>query len=543
MTKQIIECVPNFSEGRNQQVIDAIADAIRATPGVSLLDVDAGASTNRTVYTFVGNPIDVIEGALSGARAAYQLIDMTKHKGEHKRLGAMDVCPFIPVAGVTMDDCVRCAHEFGRRVALELNIPIFMYGYASKQDYRKEVPQIRAGEYEQLATRLLDPIWAPDYGRAEFVPKWGASIVGARKFLIAYNVNLVSTKEQANRIALIIRANQTNPEKVGRLPATQAMGWYLKEQNIAQVTVNILDHEITGIHDVYEEVIVEATKLKLPVTGSEIVGMVPLQSLLDVAQFYIERENLFVLEEDQKIHLAINRLGLSSISQFEPNKRIIEYMVREPESTSRLINQTVTGFVRMVGDRTTAPGGGSVGANVGALGAGLASMVAKLSYGKKIFEKNDPIMRRLIPILHESVEKILKLVDEDTDAFTEYSEAVKLPANNEQEKQIRLEAIEKGIRTAISVPLRLAKLSNHLWSPIEELISVFHLPTTSDLQVSCQCLRTAVYAAYYNVQINLDMDDAAHLREEISKEIETELATAESKCQQMLSLIEQRNQK
>lgn len=249
--------------------------------------------------------------------------------------------------------------------------------------------------------------------------------MGARKFLIAYNVNLVATKEQAHRIALMIRSNKKNAEP-GRLVGVQAMGWYLKEQNIAQVTVNILDHEITPIHVVFEEVLKEAKLLKIPVTGSEVVGMVPVQALLNAAEFYIDKESLFVLEEDQKIHLAINRLGLSSIGQFDPQKRIIEYMIAENKS-DMLISQSVQEFTKMVADRTTAPGGGSVGAAVGGLGAGLASMVAKLSYGKKIFEKTDPTMRKLIPKLHNSVDKILKLVDDDTNAFNDFSDACKLP--------------------------------------------------------------------------------------------------------------------
>lgn len=399
-------------------------------PGVTLLDVDPGQSTNRTVYTFVGDPVAVVEGALAGAKVAYQLIDMTKHKGEHKRLGALDVCPFIPVSGVTMSECVQCAQLFASKLARELDVPVYLYGFASEQKYRKEVPQIRAGEYEGLTNKLKDVLWQPDYGPAKFVPKYGATIVGARKFLVAYNVNLISTKEQAHRIALVIRATRPNGEP-GRLQSTQAVGWYLAEKNIAQVSVNILDLSVTGIHNVYEEVVKEAVQLKLPVTGSEIVGMVPLQALLDVAEYYIEKESLFVLDQDQKVHLAINRLGLNSISQFDPNKRIIEYMIKV-DREDKLVNLKLEDFVYSVGDRTAAPGGGSVGAAVGALGAGLVSMVAKLSYGKKMFEQNDEAMRKLIPPLHQSIGELLKLVDEDTGAFNGYVQASKLPQDNDE---------------------------------------------------------------------------------------------------------------
>lgn len=282
-----------------------------------------------------------------------------------------------------------------------------------------------------MSEKLKDPAWQPDYGPSKFVPSYGATIVGARKFLIAYNVNLISTKEQAHRIALIIRSNQLGKHK-GRLDAVQAMGWYLKEQNIAQVTVNILDHEITAMHQVYEEVVKESINLKLPVTGSEVVGMIPLKALLDAAEFYMARESLFVLDEDQKIHLAIQRLGLNSLSPFDPKKRIIEYIIKKTDP-DKLINQTLTGFVHMVGDRTSAPGGGSVGAALGALGVALSSMVAKLSYGRKMFEKTDSEMRRIIPILHYSIETFLKLVDDDTESFQKYSEAKSLPQRTNEE--------------------------------------------------------------------------------------------------------------
>lgn len=431
MSTKLIECVPNFSEGRNRTTIDAIAEAIRATAGVTLLDVDAGASTNRTVYSFVGSPTAVVEGALNAAKIAYKLIDMTTHQGEHKRLGAMDVCPFIPVSGgATMDDCVEAANQLGARLS-ELGVPVYLYGHAARADYRRQVPQIRAGEYEMLEARLKEAAWQPDYGPAEFVPRWGASIVGARNFLIAYNVNLVSTKEQAHRIALIIRATRSNGEP-GRLPATQAMGWYLKEANIAQVTVNILDIEVTKLHQVYEECSKEAINLKLPVTGSEIVGLVPLKAMLDVAEYYIEKENLFILDEDQKIHLAINRLGLNSLGPFDPTKRIIEYMIAKPEA-DKLVELSLMNFIRSVGDRTTAPGGGSVAATVGALGVALAAMVGKLAFGKKIFEANDATMRQLIPPLHRAVAELGSYIDEDTQAFNDYSEAMKLPEGDEQQ--------------------------------------------------------------------------------------------------------------
>lgn len=301
---QLVECVPNFSEGRNQEVIDAISKSISQTPGCSLLDVDPGSSTNRTVFTFVGSPEAVVEGALSAARAAFSLIDMRQHSGEHPRNGAMDVCPFIPVQNVSMEDCVRCANQFGQRLADLLHVPVYLYGEAARQEKRRSLPAIRVGEYEALPEKLKHEEWAPDFGPATFVPSWGATVTGARKFLIAYNVNLIGTKEQAHRIALDVREQGRGKEQPGRLQKVQGLGWYLDEAHLAQVSTNILDYEVTPIYAVYEEVRRAAVELKLPVVGSQIVGLVPLKALLDCADFYINRDKLFILEEEHKIRLV-----------------------------------------------------------------------------------------------------------------------------------------------------------------------------------------------------------------------------------------------
>ncbi|TRZ01577.1 hypothetical protein DNTS_002581 [Danionella cerebrum] len=303
---KLVECVPNFSEGRNKEVIDAIADAIRGTEGCSLLDVDPGSSTNRTVYTFVGSPASVIEGALSAALVAFKLIDMGKHSGEHPRTGAMDVCPFIPVQNVTMEE-------------------FYLYGEAARKESRRSLPSVRAGEYEALPEKLAKTEWAPEFGPATFVPSWGATVTGARMFLIAYNVNLLSTKEQAHRIALDIREQGRGKNQPGLLKKVQGMGWYLEESNLAQVSTNILDFELTPVHTVFEEVCRDAKQeLNLPVVGSQIVGLIPLKAMLDCAEFYIQRENLFVVEEEHKIRLVISKLGLDSLGPFDPKERIVE---------------------------------------------------------------------------------------------------------------------------------------------------------------------------------------------------------------------------
>nr|XP_036879557.1 formimidoyltransferase-cyclodeaminase isoform X3 [Manis javanica] len=428
---QLVECVPNFSEGRNQEVIDAISQAVTQTPGCVLLDVDTGPSTNRTVYTFVGRPQDVVEGALNAARAASRLIDMRRHKGEHPRMGALDVCPFIPVRGVTMDECVLCAQAFGQQLAEELGVPVYLYGEAAQTASRRTLPAIRAGEYEALPEKLKQTEWAPDFGPSNFVPSWGATVTGARKFLIAFNINLLSTKEQAHRIALNLREQGRGEGQPGRLKKVQGIGWYLDEKSLAQVSTNLLDFEVTGLHTVYEETCREAQELSLPVVGSQLVGLVPLKALLDVASFYCEKENLFVLEEEQRMRLVVSRLGLDSLSPFNPKERVIEYLVPGGPEQS-LVDKPLRTFIREVGARSAAPGGGSVAAACAALltpvcaqGAALACMVGLMTYGRRQFEALDAAVRRLVPPLHAASAALSALVDADARAFEGYLVAAK----------------------------------------------------------------------------------------------------------------------
>ncbi|MEQ2191535.1 hypothetical protein XENOCAPTIV_030124 [Xenoophorus captivus] len=380
---QLVECVPNFSEGRDKQVIDAISAAIAETPGCSLLDVDPGASTNRTVYTFVGPPeavVSVSPQVLSTLRAN-RWYRCASAVGEHPRTGALDVCPFIPVQNVSMDECVHCANEFGQRLAEMLHVPVYLYGEAARSESRRSLPSVRSGEYEALPEKLKREEWAPDFGPALFVPSWGATVTGARKFLIAYNVNLIGTKEQAHRIALDIREQGRGKDQVhagslskkglktgpGDLVGSgSGMGWYLEEANLAQVSTNIMDFEVTPLHAVYEEICRDAEELKLPVVGSQIVGLIPLKALLDSADFYIKRDQLFIIEEEHKVRLVISKLGLDSLGPFNPKERIIEYMVKSQEEGG-LISLSLQQFVHSVGARTAAPGGGSVSAAIAAL--------------------------------------------------------------------------------------------------------------------------------------------------------------------------------
>ncbi|XP_071550093.1 formimidoyltransferase-cyclodeaminase-like [Panulirus ornatus] len=536
---KIIECVPNFSEGRDKSVIEAIADAVRETPGVTLLDVDPGHSTNRTVYTFVGNPSDVVEAALNASRVAYKLIDMTKHKGEHPRMGSLDVCPFIPVQGVSVEECVAVAKTFGARLAEDLGVPVFLYGAASTRDYRKTMPQIRAGEYEGMREKLQKPEWEPDFGRREFVPRWGATVTGVRKFLIAYNVNMLATKEQAHRIALNLREQGRSPEQPGRLRCCQAIGWYLEEQNIAQISINLTDFDVTPIHKAYEEAKKDAEELSLAVTGSEIVGLVPLAAILQAADYYIQKENLFILEESQKVHLAINRLGLNTISSFNPKERIIEYCL-EKDSEQKLAQSRVDQFIRNVAARTPAPGGGSVAATVAAMGAALGAMVGQMTYGKRQWEHLDADMRRLIPTLHHTAISLIPAIDADTAAFNKYMAAMKMPQKTQQERIIRETAMKTATDEIIQVPLTLIRKVNDVWDALAEMAKIGNINCRSDLQVGARCLEAGAWGAYYNVLINLENIDDVSSKAKFLSAADELLQRARKGCTTVLEAVDKR---
>jgi len=539
--KKIIECVPNFSEGRNQKTIDAIADAIRQTAGCQILDVDPGASTNRTVYTFVGDPEAVVEGALAGARVAKELIDMRQHTGAHPRFGAMDVCPFIPVANTTMEECADVAREFGRRAGEELGLPIYLYEEASKRDYRKRLPDVRQGEYEGLAERLKEEKWKPDYGPSEFVPSWGATATGARKFLIAYNVNILGTKHQAHRIALNVREAGRNDGQPGRLKDVKGIGWFVDEYNMSQVTVNLNNYQVTPIHTLFEEVKKDAAELNVGVAGSEVIGIIPLESIMMAADYYIEKEQLFIIEEDQKVRLAIERLGLNSVANFNPQERIIEYIVAEkPEEP--LASLSVREFVEEVAARTAAPGGGSVSAQLAAVGVGLGSMVTKLTFGVRKFEHLDQKMREIIPILHEVTQKLIPMIDADTNAFNEYMDAMRLPNVTAEEKAARLAAMQDGLKSAISIPLGTMQLGDSAWDCMTEAAKHVNYASKSDVQVGARALETGIWGAWQNVLINIaDIDDETY-KTEILKEAETIYQRAEKNCANILDILDKRSQ-
>ncbi|MBW3552058.1 MAG: glutamate formimidoyltransferase [Gemmatimonadetes bacterium] len=514
---RLVECVPNFSEGRDAAILDAIADSIRAVAGVKLLDVDPGASTNRTVMTFVGAPDDVVEAAFRAAATAYRLIDMTRQTGEHPRLGAVDVVPFIPVAGVTMEDCVACAERFGARVGEELGVPIYLYEEAQPQEHRKALRQIRQGEYEGLAEKIASPDWKPDFGPATFLPRSGATVTGARFFLIAYNVNILGTRNQAHRLALNVREQGRTVkgpggeaiQEPGYFEAVKGIGWEVEEYGLAQVSMNLDNYRVTPIHAVYEAIRNDASELGVGVAGSEIVGLVPLEAILQAADYYIESEGLFILDQRQKIRLAVDRLGLSSIQPFRPEEKIIEYMVEE-SADGPLIGKTVRGFVEAVGSRSAAPGGGSVAALMGALGAGLGAMVGWLTYGRRKYEHLDGAVRENLPPLVEVQETLLRAVDADTEAFAAFMDAMQMPRDTEARKAARRKAMQEGLKKATLVPLGTMEVADRAWDPMLELARVGQFSSRSDLDVGAKALEACLYGAHRNVLINLaDIEDEA----------------------------------
>ncbi|HKJ64568.1 MAG TPA: glutamate formimidoyltransferase [Desulfopila sp.] len=535
--KKIVECVPNFSEGRNRETIEAIAAAIRETEGCRLVDVDPGGSTNRTVYTFVGDPESVVEGALAAARQARERIDMRRHSGEHPRFGAMDVCPFIPVAGVSMEECVDIAKTFAGRAAEELGIPLFLYEEAAEYDYRRKLPDIREGEYEALPARLEDPKWYPDFGPRDFVAEWGATATGARKFLIAYNVNLLATPNQAHRIALNLREAGRGHDQPGRLKEVKGMGWFVDEYNVAQVTVNLTDYHVTPIHTLFEEVKRDAEKLGLPVVGSEIVGVVPLEALLMAADYYIDREDLFIYEEEQKIRLAVERLGLNSVGPFKAEERIVEYIIRE-EPDEPLAGLSLRGFIEEVAARSSAPGGGSVSAALAAAGVGLGSMVAKLTHGVRRFEDVQPQMQDIIPTLHSLTQQLIPMIDADTSAFNEFMEGLRMPRTTEEQKSLRRQKMQAGLKTAIEVPMTTMRLGDSAWDAFLELARSGNPASRSDTQVGARSLETGIWGAYQNVLINMvDIDDD-DFRQTTLDEAQRIVARAEEKCREVLTILD-----
>lgn len=545
----LIECVPNFSEGRDPALIKRITDSIEQSGGVRLLNVDPGRATNRTVVTFVGPPEAVIEAAFRAIRTAAESIDMRQHHGEHPRMGATDVCPLIPVSGITMADTVAAARTLAERVGRELGIPVYLYEAAQPDAARRNLAVIRAGEYEGLARKLTLPEWRPDFGPAEFNPRAGATVIGARDFLVAYNVNLNTTStRRANAVAFDVReAGRTVKDAAGHdvvvpgtLKAVKAIGWYIAEYGTAQVSMNLTNLAVTPLHLAFDEVCRAAERRGLRVTGSELVGLVPRQCLLDAGRYFLEKQQRSTgVSERELVRIAVRTLGLNELAPFKPEERVIEYLLKDP-AESRLAGMTLADLVDETASESPAPGGGSVAAAVGALGAALGTMVANLSSHKRGWDARWKEFSDTAGRGQRFAQELLQLVDEDTRAFGRVMAAMALPRGSEADKAARKAAIQEATRGAAQVPFRVMETALGSMSMIREMAERGQESSVSDAGVGILCARTAVMGAYLNVRINAaQLDDKAFAADIVTRgaEIERQAQTIET---EVLAIINRR---
>lgn len=524
MSHQIIECVPNFSEGRNPQIINQIADSIRQTEGVELLNVDPGFATNRTVMTFVGAPDRVVEAAFQAMKTAQELIDMRTHKGEHPRFGAIDVCPLIPVSGITMEETVEWARKLGKRVGEELQYPIFLYESAASAPHRKNLATVRAGEYEGLEAKLKLPEWQPDFGPAQFVAKTGTTALGARDFLIAVNYNLNTTSvRRANAVSFDVREagrviKETNPttgettetRTPGTLKAAKAIGWFIDEYGIAQVSMNLTDINITPLHVAFDAVCASAQSRGMRVTGTEIVGMVPLRVLTDAGRYFLQKQNRSVgLPDSELIKIAIKSMGLDDLAPFIPQEKVIEYKMSH-KPANRLISMDLNKFTEEVASESPAPGGGSVAAYLAATGIALATMVANLSSHKRGWDDRSPYFSDWAEKGEMLRRKLVSAVDADTESFNKVMEAFGLPKATQEEKAIRSEAIQTAQVGAVLVPLEVMKTAFAAMPVAKAMAEEGNPNSITDAGVGASALFSGIYGAYLNVLINIkDLKDRA----------------------------------
>jgi glutamate formiminotransferase/formiminotetrahydrofolate cyclodeaminase len=539
----IIECVPNFSEGRNMAIINQITHEIEQVEGVHLLDVDPGKATNRTVVTFVGNPHAVIEAAFQAIKKASELIDMRHHKGEHPRMGATDVCPLIPVSGITVEETVEFANMLAKRVGDELGIPVYLYEYAAKADYRRNLADIRSGEYEGFPTKIVKEEWGPDYGEPIFNERSGATVIGARDFLIAYNVNLNTTStRRANAVAFDIRergrqkkdangknAKDSNGEAIwepGLLKSVKAIGWYIEEYGVAQISINLTNMNVTPLHVVFDTACERAQARGMRVTGSELVGLVPLQAMLEAGKYFLLKQQRSVgVSDAELIRIAVMSMGLDELGPFDPQKKIIEYQLQD-SSSRRLAGMTITKFAEETASESPAPGGGSIAAYCGALGASLGTMVANLSAHKKGWDARWEEFSIQAEKGQHIASELLKLVDEDTNAFNAIMAAFGLPKGNDYEKTARQLAIEKATIGAIIVPFRTMELAFEAFDLIKNMAANGNPNSVSDAGVGALCVRTAIMGAYMNVMINSqDLKEHAEVKPLIARAQEIYEAT------------------
>ena len=532
----IIECVPNFSEGRRPEVIEAIAQAIRQVEGVKLLDVDPGKATNRTVMTMAGSPERVIEAAFQAISMAASLIDMRSHTGEHPRMGATDVCPLIPISGITMEETAAYAHQLAQRVGAELGIPVYMYESAATRPERKNLATVRAGEYEGFAKKMEQPDWKPDYGPMTFNERSGASVIGARDFLVAYNVNLNTRSERrANSVAFDIREKgrvrrKGNPvtgeiirdehgepvREEGMCKGVKAIGWYIAEYGVAQVSMNITDVKQTSLHAAFDACMQSALLRGMRVTGSELVGLVPLQVMLDAGMHYMKKQGLSQgVSDAELIHIAVKSMGLDELGAFNPKKKIIEYLL-EDEASGRLTAMSMTGFSEELASDSPAPGGGSAAAYAGALAASLGTMVANLSANKRGWEDRHEYFSEWAVKGQESRKRLLQMVDVDTLAFNSLMDAFRLPKETPDDKKVRQAAIEAATLRATYSPLNMMRLAHEQFPMLEVMTAEGNPNSVSDAGVGAICALAAVEGGWLNVMINLgglkDKEKAAEIQ-------------------------------
>jgi len=542
--KQLIECVPNFSEGCNMAVIKQITNRIESVEGVRLLDVDPGKATNRTVVTFVGTPDEVIEAAFLAVKKASEVIDMRTHKGEHPRFGATDVCPLIPIAGITMEETAEYARKLAARIGNELGIPVYCYENAAFTSERRNLANNRSGEYEGLPKKLADPHWKPDFGPAVFnerVALSGATAVGARDFLVAYNVNLNTTSvRRANAVAFDIR-EKGRPVREGNLvtgkikkdehgneiwtpgslKACKAIGWFIEEYGIAQVSINLTNISITPVHVAFEDACLKAQERGMRVTGSELVGLIPLKAMTDAGKYFLRRQNRSVgVSQEELVKIAVKSLGLDDLKPFNPKEKIIEYLL-EGDKSHKLVGMTVEGFANETASESPAPGGGSIAATMGALGISLATMVANLSSHKPGWDERWEEFSNWAEKGQALKDELLMLVDEDTRAFNVIMDAFGLPKGNDTEKAARTAAIQDATRYAIEVPFRVMKRSFECMEIIKAMAETGNPNSVTDAGVGALAARSAVMGAFLNVKINAaGLHDKAWVEKVLSEGIQ-----------------------
>ncbi len=535
--RKLISCVPNFSEGRDEAVIAAITDEVETVDGVKLLDVDPGQATNRTVVTFVGEPEAVIESAVRAITKATELIDMSGHSGEHPRFGATDVCPLVPVAGVTMAETVEYARQLARRLGEELGLTIYCYENAATSPERRNLAVVRHGEYEGLDAKLQDPDWRPDFGPAGYNAKSGATAVGARDFLVAYNVNLNTTsKRRANSVAFDVRERgrpkrigdpivgdlvyDENGDKVyipGSLKEVKGIGWFIEEYGICQISMNLTNISVTPIHVAFDEVAKKANARGIRATGSELVGLIPLHAMLEAGRHYLRKQRRSTgVSDAELIKIAVKSMGLDELGPFDPKQKIIEYAIDDRDD--RLVDMTVKGFTEETASESVAPGGGSVAATVGALGAALATMVANLSSHKRGWDARWEEFSDWAEQGKAYQDELTALVDRDTDAFNGIMAAFGLPRGTDEEKAARTAAIQAATVQAIDVPLRVMEVSLASMDVIAAMAETGNPASVSDAGVGALCARSAVMGAYLNVQINVgDLEDEAAAKDYLER--------------------------